>query len=95
VFRKQNRNRSEFRQQVFENRILRAELRDIEDLVGNNARISVWEFYVDRNELAWLTDSLGLTKFEDENKTVTANIHNRGGYPVPFTFKTASRTGCT
>lgn len=76
-----------------ENHILRAELHDIEDLVGNNAENPVnatfpnltgWEFYVDRNELGWLTDSVGMTKFEDQSRTVTASIHNRGGYPVPF-----------
>jgi hypothetical protein len=39
---------------------------------------------VDRNELAWLTDSMGLTKFEGEYKVGSASIHNRGGYPVPF-----------
>ena len=74
-----------------ENLILRAELSDIEDLVGNSFNgtkfnSGVWEFFVDRNELAWLTDSLGITKFDDEAKTGTANIHNRGGYPVPFTI---------
>ena len=46
-----------------------------------------WEFYVDRNELYWLTDSLGITKFEDETVTASASIHNRGGYPVPFTIE--------
>ncbi len=80
-----------FQNQFFENRILRAELKGIEDLVGNvfngtKFNNGVWEFYVDRNELAWLTDSLGMTKFDDENKTATANIFNRGGYPVPFTL---------
>jgi len=78
-----------FQNEFFENRILRAELHGIEDLVGNvfngnKFNNGVWEFYVDRNELAWLTDSLGMTKYEDENKTAVANIHNRGGYPVPF-----------
>jgi hypothetical protein len=78
-----------FENKEFENRILRAELHGIEDLTGNvfngtTLNNGVWEFYVDRNELAWLTDSLGMTKYEDENKTVVANIHNRGGYPVPF-----------
>ncbi|MBK9337220.1 MAG: T9SS type A sorting domain-containing protein [Lewinellaceae bacterium] len=73
----------------YENKILRAELNGIEDLVGNafngtKLNKGVWEFYVDRNELGWLTDSVGLTKYEDETKTVTANIHNRGGYHVPF-----------
>jgi hypothetical protein len=83
-----------FQNKFFENRILRAELHGIEDLVGNvfngtKFNKGVWEFYVDRNELAWLTDSLGMTKFEDENKTGDANIHNRGGYPVPFTILNA------
>ncbi|MCK6692632.1 MAG: T9SS type A sorting domain-containing protein [Thermoanaerobaculia bacterium] len=78
-----------FDNKFYENRILRAELHGIEDLVGNafngtKFNKGVWEFYVDRNELAWLTDSVGMTKYEDENKTVVANIHNRGGYPVPF-----------
>ncbi len=78
-----------FQNTFFENRILRAELHGIEDLVGNvfngtKFNNGVWEFYVDRNELAWLTDSLGVTKFENEPKTGIANIHNRGGYPVPF-----------
>ncbi|MEQ1745667.1 MAG: LamG-like jellyroll fold domain-containing protein [Saprospiraceae bacterium] len=78
-----------FDNKFFENRILRAELHGIEDLTGNvfngtKFNNGVWEFYVDRNELAWLTDSLGMTKYEDENRTTVANIHNRGGYPVPF-----------
>ncbi|MBC7773833.1 MAG: T9SS type A sorting domain-containing protein [Phycisphaerae bacterium] len=75
-----------FDNKYFENRILRAELHDIEDLTGNRLVYTQWEFYVDRNELAWLTDSLGMTKYEDQNKTAVANIHNRGGYPVPFTI---------
>jgi len=76
-----------FQNEFFENRILRAELHNIEDLTGNNSTFLKWEFYVDRNELAWLTDSVGMTKFEDQTKTMVANIHNRGGYPVPFTIQ--------
>ncbi|MCC6412129.1 MAG: T9SS type A sorting domain-containing protein [Saprospiraceae bacterium] len=76
-----------FQNQFFENKILRAELREIEDKTGNVLLFEKWEFYVDRNELAWLTDSIGMTKYEDQTKTVTANIHNRGGYPVPFTIE--------
>jgi hypothetical protein len=80
-----------FQNEFFENRILRAELKGIEDLVGNvfngtKFNNGIWEFYVDRNELAWLKDSLGMTKYEDENRTISAGIHNRGGYPVPFTL---------
>ncbi len=80
-----------FDNKFFENRILRAELHGIKDLIGNifegtKPNNGIWEFYVDRNELAWLTDSVGMTKTEGEIKSVTANIHNRGGYPVPFTI---------
>jgi len=75
-----------FQNEFFENHILRLELHDIPDKTGNTLVALNWEFYVDRNELAWLTDSLGMTKTEDETKTATANIHNRGGYPVPFTI---------
>jgi hypothetical protein len=57
-----------FHNKFYENRILRAELHGIEDLTGNNGTYLNWEFFVDRNELAWLTDSLGITKFEDEPK---------------------------
>ncbi len=76
-----------FQNEYYENHIMRAELHYIEDLTGNVLIETDWEFYVDRNELAWLTDSIGLTKYEDENKTITAKIHNRGGYPVPFTIQ--------
>jgi len=80
-----------FQNEFFENKLIRAELHDIKDLSensfeGTRANKGIWEFYVDRNELAWLTDSLGMTKFEDQTKTAVANIHNRGGYPVPFTI---------
>ncbi|MBC7774826.1 MAG: hypothetical protein H7246_05250, partial [Phycisphaerae bacterium] len=51
-----------FQNQYFENKILRAEIHDIEDKTGNTLVFEKWEFYVDRNELAWLTDSLGMTK---------------------------------
>lgn len=75
-----------FDNKFFENKIIRAELHSIEDLIGNESTYLKWEFYVDRNELAWLTDSIGMTKSLEETRTVTAAIHNRGGYPVPFTI---------
>jgi hypothetical protein len=73
-----------FQNKFFENKILRVELRNIEDLTGNKSTFLKWEFYVDRNELGWLTDSVGMTKYLEQTKTVTAAVHNRGGYPVPF-----------
>lgn len=76
-----------FQNQYFENHILRAEIHDIEDKTGNSLDFEKWEFYVDRNELGWLSDSAGMTKYEDQTKTISVNIHNRGGYPVPFTIR--------
>lgn len=73
-----------FQNAFFENHILRAEIRGIQDKIGNKQVFDKWEFYVDRNELAWLTDSAGTTQFEGEAKTFTASIHNRGGAPMPF-----------
>lgn len=73
-----------FDNEFFENKILRAELHDIQDLVGNKNFEEEWEFYVDRNELSWLEDTLEMVKFVDETVTLSAKIHNRGGYPVPF-----------
>jgi hypothetical protein len=51
--------------------------------VGNKSTYFLeWEFYVDRNELAWLTDSLGITKFENEPK------------PAPPISTTGAATRC-
>ena len=57
-----------FQNEFFENKILRAELDSIQDLVGNTTGNLIWEFYVDRNELAWLTDSIELTKYDDRDQ---------------------------
>jgi hypothetical protein len=67
-----------------ENKTLRVNLNDIEDKTGNKTGLISWEFKVDRNELAWLTDSIGMTKSVQETKTMTANIYNRSGTTVPF-----------
>lgn len=67
-----------------ENKVLRVDLHDIEDKTGNKGGPISWEFRVDRNELAWLTDSVGMTKDVHETKIMTASIHNRSGSTVPF-----------
>lgn len=83
-----------FINELYENHIVRAELHGIEDLSenvfnGTTQNKGIWEFYVDRNELAWLTDKVEIAKYEDETQTVIAKIHNRGGYPVPFSIEGA------
>lgn len=73
-----------------ENKLLRVELGKLQDLTGNKiADPLVWEFFVDRNELAWLTDSVGMTLYEDETARVTAKVHNRSGTPMPFSIEDA------
>ncbi len=71
-----------------ENQLLRVELGSLQDLTGNKiAEPLVWEFFVDRNELAWLTDSVGMTKYEDETSRVSAKVHNRSGSAMPFSIE--------
>ncbi len=74
-----------------ENKILRVELRNLEDMAGNSTgpdpmkyQFRIPEFYVNRNELAWLEDTLQMTKHLDQTKTVTAGVHNRAGSPASF-----------
>jgi hypothetical protein len=73
---------------VVENKVMRVELGDLQDLTGNKVTSPItWEFYVDRNELAWLTDSVGITKYERETSRVSAKVHNRSGSPMPFSIE--------
>lgn len=77
----------DFPNEEFENRILKAELYNVQDLTGNINPYEKWEFYVDRNELAWLEDTVSVVKYDDEVKSVKVNIQNRGGYPVPYSLQ--------
>ena len=79
--------------EFIENKILRVELKNLEDMAGNTTgpQALKWlnqvpEIYVNRNEISWLTDSIGMTKPIENIRTVVANIHNRAGYPVPFSI---------
>jgi len=84
----------EIQNKFIENKLIRVELKNLEDLAGNSTGPlpmkwlnKVPEFYVNRNELAWLTDSVGMTKRMENTKTIQVNIHNSGGYPVPFEIR--------
>ncbi len=77
-----------------ENKILRLELKNLRDLVGNSTGgvPMKWlgktpEFYVNRNELAWLTDSVGMTKRAEFSKTIEVNIQNRGSINTAFEIR--------
>ena len=84
----------EIQNEYVENRLLRIELKNLEDLAGNTTgpQPMKWlnripEIYVNRNELSWLTDSVGMTKPADKTRFVVANIYNGAGYPVPFEIR--------
>lgn len=84
----------EIQNKFIENKILRVELKNLEDLAGNKTSVTplkwlnkIPEIYINRNELSWLTDSVGMTKRLEYTKTIQTNIQNRGGYPVPFEIR--------
>ena len=74
-----------------ENKILRVELKNLEDMAGNATgtdpmrfQSRIPEFYVNRNELSWLEDTLLITKHLSQTRTVVASVHNSSGSPVNF-----------
>ncbi|MBK7939622.1 MAG: LamG domain-containing protein [Lewinellaceae bacterium] len=62
-----------------EGKILRMEVDDIEDLVGNPFNHAEWEFYVNRSPLDLEGGDLDLTMYEGEEKIVLRNLANVGG----------------
>ena len=72
--------------QFIENHILRVEVEDIEDLVGNTFNGTNWEFFVDRNPLRWDVGAIVDTKLEEETKVVQRIITNAGGSTQAYTI---------
>ncbi len=67
--------------QFIENDVLRVELDNIKDLVNNNFLHGQWEFVVDKNNLNWVDNvAVYVSKYEEEIKTETRRIENRGGF---------------
>ncbi|MDX2133750.1 MAG: LamG-like jellyroll fold domain-containing protein [Saprospiraceae bacterium] len=69
-----------------ENRILRAEVTDVEDLVGNVAATIEWSFVVDRNGIQWLDGDLQVSTIEKNALTVIKRIQNRSGQPMNYSI---------
>ncbi|MCF8247141.1 MAG: T9SS type A sorting domain-containing protein [Saprospiraceae bacterium] len=65
--------------QYIENRILRVEIDNIQDLAGNTFVHAQWEFFVDRNPLRWQASEIEDFKYEDQFKAVYKTIVNTGG----------------
>ena len=74
--------------QFIENKLLRAEVRGIKDLVGNIIPDPItWEFYVDRNPLKWVEGNIDDVKYDGESWVVTRTIQNLGGQTEVFTLE--------
>ncbi len=68
-----------------ENKTLRVEVNNIKDLAGNVFVETEWEFVNDRNNLNWLDNvPVYVSKYEEEIKTVTRRLQNRGGFNQDF-----------
>ncbi len=71
--------------QFIENDVLRVEIDNIKDLAGNNFVHGQWEFVNDRNNLNWVDNvAVYVSKYEEEIKSVTRRIENRGGFNQSF-----------
>jgi hypothetical protein len=72
--------------QFIENRILRVNVNDIQDLAGNIFTGTSWEFFVDRNPLRWDVNDIEDSKLEAETKTIQRIITNAGGSAQQYTL---------
>lgn len=67
-----------------ENKVLRVNINNIEDLVGNNFAEKKWEFLVDRNPVRWLDGAIEVVKYEEDFVRVTRRIENTGGQATDY-----------
>jgi hypothetical protein len=67
-----------------ENTVLRMQVNNIKDLVGNNFLEKKWEFFVDRNPVRWVEDQIEVVKLEEETVSVTRKLENIGGQALVY-----------
>ena len=72
-----------------ENTVLRVQVNNIKDLVGNNFLEKKWEFFVDRNPVRWVEDQIAVVKQEEEIVTVTRKLENIGGQALVYDLQGA------
>lgn len=67
-----------------ENKVLRVEVDNIQDLAGNLFEHKEWEFVVDRNPVHWEGGKVKVAKQQPDLVTVTRRIVNDGGQATAF-----------
>ncbi len=70
-----------------ENKILRVEVDNIQDLAGNTFLHKSWEFFVDRNPVLWSGGIVKVGKYADDEITVTRQLVNTGGQAVAYSLE--------
>ena len=70
-----------------ENKILRVEVDNIQDLAGNMFSHKSWEFFVDRNPMLWSGGIVKVGKYPDDEITVTRQLVNTGGQAVAYSLE--------
>jgi hypothetical protein len=67
-----------------ENKVLRVQVNNIQDLAGNNFAEKKWEFFVNRNPIRWLDGAVEVVKYEEDFVSVTRKIENTGGQATDY-----------
>lgn len=67
-----------------ENQTLRMTVHGVEDLFGNEMEEEVWEFFVNRNPVAWSGGNVEEVKYIDETLVLTRQLTNSGAVSKPF-----------
>jgi hypothetical protein len=67
-----------------ENKVLRVQVNNIQDLAGNNFAEKKWEFFVNRNPIRWLDGAVEVVKYEEDFVSLTRKIENTGGQATDY-----------
>jgi hypothetical protein len=67
-----------------ENKVLRVEVDNIQDLAGNLFVHKSWEFFVDRNPMRWSGGNVKVNKYAEDVVSVTRQLVNTGGQALSY-----------
>jgi len=72
---------------LIENQILDISIKRVKDMNNNMmASTLTWNAFIDKNQVVWDVQDLQITKFVEEEKTITVNIQNKGGMNESYTI---------